>query len=169
MYDVALFKLFADKFGIYRILMLLDVCLHTRRLRRNRNKRHHSVSAVYIKQLCDRTELVCRVVLAAAVKIIAQAIMSVLLAVRHLFSEVVRIRACTVNDLTENALSRHRGCEKLELVVAAVFHKHKRNLCLFPCADELIAIVHQIRAADFEKDSLARLHCGDGYRNVIFP
>ena len=83
------------------------VIVEPRRLGRHGYQRKHPVAAVDAQHLRDGTQLVRRVIIAAAVKIIIKTVMTVNVTVGNLIAQIVRISAGAMHYCSENVFSRH--------------------------------------------------------------
>ena len=71
------------------------------------------------------------VVVAVAVNVVAQAVMTVYVAARNFFAKIVSIRAFARDDRSERACAVRSRSDQLVFSETAVFHKHKRSTGLF--------------------------------------
>ena len=166
--DIALIEVRADKLRVVR-LFLHDVLVKSPRFRRHRDKGYHSVSSVYAENLGDRSEFVSRIVLAVAVYVVAESVVTPLFAERNLFTKVVHIAAGAVDNLSENAEFNHVSHHKLASAVATVLKEHERHAGSFDALYKLEALLDGVRSADLHADLFACLESGDCNRNMRLP
>ncbi len=162
--DVALLEGRAGE-GVVGVLVLPDIGRHALRTRSDAVERDEPVAAVDVEQLCDRAELVGRVIVAVAGQIIAHAVVVVLLgAVGELAAQVVAVAARAVRNLAEDALPHHVRHHQLAAAVAAVFKQHAGHAGLLRGVHERPAVLEVVGAADLDPGVNAGAHglAGEG-------
>ena len=155
--------------GLVAVRVLAHVFIHPFGDGSGACQSEHPVSVVDIKDPCDRTELVSRIILRVPVEIISETVMTVFFSACNLASQVMHIAAAAVDDISEYALLFHVQGHQLPASVTAVFHKHKWCFCLFVSPDKLPAFFQTVYASDFNSYRDSCFHCLDGSRYVVLP
>ena len=142
--------------------MLYCIRLEPRRLGCMRGQRHHTVAAVDIKHLRDRSKLMCGIAFAVFVHILCKAVVC-RLALLHfseyiLGVEVMVISAGAVDDLTEKSHFHHVEHCHLASAVTAVFKHHNWHAGFLICANKVEAFADIVRTADFDCGIFAGAH-----------
>ena len=153
---------------------LLHVHLAVDRLRVHGDEGLHAVAAVDVQHLCDRSEAVCGIDVAAELPVVvqppAQPVLRILLPVgipeRR---QVVAVSPLHVKHFAEDTLLRHVQRVQFEEVVTAVLQHHAVQAGLLGQVDQLPDFRQVHRRRHLDGHVLAVRHRLPGDEEVVFP
>ena len=162
--DVALIKASVLEGGILLVeLVIVYVLLKSVSRGSHRHKRNKAIAAVYVEKASDGAKLVGGIVLAVSLRVVAQAVVAIDVAIGYLATQVVAVHTRCVNDPAKLARAGKSGAEQLVLVVAAVLHKHKGGTGLLLCLYKLVKLVDRVGAAYLAGNRNTGAHSCHGY------
>ena len=130
---------------------------------------YHTVAAVDIQNLGYRAESMGGIVVAAAVLVVAQTVMTSLIPQRDFVTQVMLITTLAVYNLSEQAFPHHTHNHQFIGAVAAIFNHHAVDTGFFISIYQLPAVVDRIGTANFNTDLFAAFHRVHSRRNMVFP
>ena len=130
---------------------------------------NHTIAVVNVKQLCNRTQFMSRIVFAVSIEIVSQAVMAIFLASGDFVTQVVHVSARTVDDFAKQSCSNHIENHQFPATITAVFQQHDRSSGLFIGVHQFPAILNGISAANFQTDIFACFHRFHSQFDMSFP